>query len=295
MKILENAHKWPYQIVDWTVENAENVLIRATPLLSPLPSAFALVHALESANWYAPWMMGGVIEAMGIGSGALIGHTATHNKRHPNHQIDQRIGYGLFAFYFLIAVAIIGGYETLPIFLVWWEQSGSLLVTGGDVIKSAVPLLFPGLTLIGAIIVALNQYMKRADKETEIVENIHREEESVMFDLDVQMKQIEVDAKRDEAALKLRLMEAKQLHKLDQKRPNVSVQPPVQSGVQSVQLDTTPSHRRGTKDDLAAAYRSNPTASYRQLAAIARVSKSTVPLWLDELKGEGRLNGGSHK
>lgn len=101
--------------VDWTVSNAEHILIRATPILSPLPSAFAIVHALTNAGWAYPALMGGVIEAMGMGAGALMGYISGHNQQHPDHRIDQRIGYGLFAFYVLVAASIIGGYETLPV------------------------------------------------------------------------------------------------------------------------------------------------------------------------------------
>lgn len=197
--------------VDWTVDNAEHVLIRATPILSPLPSAFAIVHALANAGWAQPMLMGGVIEAMGMGAGATIGFITSHNRQNPDRTIDPRFGYGLFGFYVIVAASIIGGYETLPVLF-------SAQPAASDIIRSIVPLLFPGLTLIGSVIVALQGYMRRTSDDVahrlarvEAEQDTERQHTDAEFTLSLEMK-------RREAELRLDQQQAEHAQKLEIER-----------------------------------------------------------------------------
>lgn len=274
-------------IVDWLVDNAEHVLIRATPILSPLPSAFAVIHALTNAGWAQPLLMGGVIEAMGMGAGATIGFITSHNRQNPDHTIDQRFGYGLFAFYVIVAASIIGGYETLPVL---FSESPS----AAAIIRSIVPLLFPGLTLIGSVIVALQGYMRRTSEDAahrlarqEADQDIDRQHGDAEFELALEMK-------RREAELKLAQQQAAHVQKLEIERQRAeaklskTVSKPVQNSVQS------DAETKGNVDDMLEIYRRNPKASLRFVSSKIGRSPQTVSNWLDDLEASKLVhrNGG---
>lgn len=272
MNWLKGSPDWLYEFVDWLVTNVEDILIRATPVISPLPSAFATVHALTRANWAYPWLMGFVIEGMGLCAGALIGYIETNNRKFPDRAINVWWGRGLFGFYVMLVVAVIAGYETIPNLLSW--VNGEL--SGGEVIKSCVPLLFPGLTLVGSVIVALRQYMKRNEEEFDAVTESKRERESE------EGKQL--------FALKLKHLEEDHAQKLELAR--VKALSGVQKTVQlsSGQLDTLDSEVDAMLDIFA----KNPKAKYREVGHTLGKSPTTISTWVKklELSGHVHVNGG---
>lgn len=291
-------------LVDWFVTNVENILIRATPLLSPLPSAFAIIHALGKAGWGYPVLMGAIIEAMGMGAGWLIGYIADHNKKYERKQIRPSIGYSLFGFYLFLAIAIVGGYETIPTVINWWYRE-----TGGDeVIKSFVPLLFPGLTVVGAMIIALREYMKRVEQEAKEIKEKEekKEEEDRTLEAEERKENVsfELEKKRRKFDLELEMARAEHEHKLEIERQKVTAKlskPTVQTvsnerpngqgmsnGVQSN------GQAKGGVEEVLDLYRQNPLASLRYVGRTVGRSPQTVSNWLDELEQAGKIhrNGG---
>jgi len=274
--------------VDWTVDNAEHVLIRATPILSPLPSAFAIVHALTNAGWAQPMLMGGVIEAMGMGAGATIGFITSHNRQNPDRTIDPRFGYGLFGFYVIVAASIIGGYETLPVLF-------SDAPSASAIIRSIVPLLFPGLTLIGSVIVALQGYMRRTSEDAahklarvEAEQDTERQHTDAEFALSLEMK-------RREAELRLAQQQAEHAQKLEIERQKAAAKlsTKLSTPVKSVDKDTTPTTSVKPVDGVNVDeiilnfYRDNPLGSLRKAGAVAGISHTAVSNKLEDFEERG--------
>lgn len=283
MKVLTSwkPQEWLYKVVEWLVENAEKILIRVTPLLSPLPSAFAIIHALTLANWSYPVLMGCIIEAMGMGSGAMIGYIATHNKKNPASQINKWLGWGLFSAYLAIAVSIIFGMESLPILMgkgVWGEK-----------IKSLVPLLFPGLTLIGAVIVALRQHMDRMDKAQDHEQEGKEKKDLTLFDLDIEMKrkrfEQELAIAREEHEQRLELARLRVESKLSGVR-SVSTG---QGGQVDSQVDAQWTPPVWT-DSMLDIYRTEPRLSNREMGRRLGKSPTTIGEVLSKLEVTGHVH-----
>lgn len=203
-------------LVDWFVGNAEHILIRATPILAPLPSAFALSHALHRAGWTWAALAGGIIESVGVAAGAMIAYISAHNERYPGRQIDHRIGYGVFGFYVFVAAALIFGFETMP--AITDRMAGT--ITDADLTRSIVPLLFPGLTLIGAVIVALREYMRKVDADamrtqerSEAAQDVAQRRAATQFEFEMEIKRREA-----EQALELQRLQAEQKMAIERQR-----------------------------------------------------------------------------
>lgn len=268
--------------VDWIVGNAEHILIRATPILAPLPSAFALAHALQNAQWAWAGLVGGIIESVGVAAGAMIAYISAHNERYPGRQIDQRIGYGLFGFYVFVAAALIFGFETLPAI----TDRNANLITDSDLARSAVPLLFPGLTLIGAVIVALREYMRKVDAEAaqvqsrvDAAQDAKRKQADAEFDLMLEIKRREAEQR-----LELQRLQAEQRMEIERQKAEAKLSKPVSS---PVHLDTS---GKGNVDDMLAIYRSNPKASLRFVSNQIGRSPQTISNWLDGLEESNRIH-----
>lgn len=289
-------------IVDWFVENVEHVLIRATPILAPLPSAFAITYALARAGWMYPALMGGIIEALGMGAGAFMGNVAAYNQRHPQHPLPPAWGRYLFGFYVLLAAFIIGGYETLPAISAWLEGAA----TTGEVIKSIVPLLFPGLTLIGAVIVALSRYMSRMDDEvkhiqerTEAGQDAQQRRQDDDHNLDMEIKRMEAEQRlalrRAEAEQRLAIERQKAEAKLSTKLSTVNRQPVDSSVNQDLEPEqTTTSEQPVDTDDTIAKllelYKRNPKTSLRKAGNVVGMSHTGVDKALDRMVVSGLIS-----
>lgn len=274
--------------VDWIVGNAEHILIRATPILAPLPSAFALAHALQNAQWAWAGLVGGIIESVGVAAGAMIAYISAHNERYPGRQIDQRIGYGLFGFYVFVAAALIFGFETLPALTDW--RAG--LITDSDLARSAVPLLFPGLTLIGAVIVALREYMRKVDAEAaqaqsraDAVQEAKRKQADAEFDLMMDIKRREAEQRlelqRLQAEQRMEIERQKAEAKLAQPLPQPVAQPPQPTATKAQRLDDLLRTLSGITDP--------GEINKAELGRQYEVSRQQIAKDIDELIEIGRL------
>lgn len=287
--------------VDWIVSNAEYILIRATPILSPIPSAFALTHALRRAEWQYAGVVGGIIEAIGMGAGVMIAYISAHNQRHPNRQISPKYGYIPFGFYVALAIALIFGYETLPVWAEWYFGTA----TPSEAVEAVVPLLFPGLTLIGAVIIALREYMRKVDfeaeqiqKRQEATENIQRSRENAEFDLELEIKR-----RKAEQQLEIERLAAEQKRQIEQQKVDARLSKSVQKSVQSsVKMDSvTPDGRQiddenqpNDLDKLLDIYRDKPKASLRFVGGQLGKSPQTISNWLDRLEEQKIIHRNGH-
>lgn len=290
-------------LVDWLIGNVEYILIRAAPILAPIPSAFALSHALEKAGWVYHNEVGVIIESIGVAGGVMIAFISIFNQKFPGYAINEKYGYGVFGFYVLLAALLIGGYETLPVAVDVWIG----MATASDLVKSFVPLLFPGLTLIGAVIIGLRDYMRRIEEEAARVQNRVDEEKDARqrkvdaeFDLDLDIKRREAEQRlelqrlqaeqkmaieRQKAAAKLSTVNRKPVDSFVNQEPEAERQPePPTAGEQPVDM----------VDRLLEVYRRNPKTSLRKAGDIVGLSHAGVDKALDRLEAAGRIhrNGG---
>lgn len=286
-------------LVDWVIGNVEHVLIRTAPILAPVPSAFALAYALSKAGWPYAFVLGGIIEFVGIGAGVMIAYIETHNQKYPDRSIPGWLGYAVFTFYVLIAALLIFGFETLPV--IADHRIG--LASTSVLVKSIVPLFFPGLTLIGAVIMGVRNYMRQIDDEvariqerTEAAQDAKQRQTDVEFELDMEMKRREAEQK-----LEMQRAEAEQKLAIERMKAEARLSKPVsKSASNPVQMDTgldgqNGVQSKGTVDDMIAVFRRNPTASYRSVGDQIRRSPQTISNWLDDLEANGRIerNNGS--
>lgn len=277
-------------LVDWLIGNVEYILIRAAPILAPIPSAFALSHALEKAGWVYHNEVGVIIESIGVAGGVMIAFISIFNQKFPGYAINEKYGYGVFGFYVLLAALLIGGYETLPVAVDVWIG----MATASDLVKSFVPLLFPGLTLIGAVIIGLRDYMRRIEEEAARVQNRVDEEKDARqrkvdaeFDLDLDIKRREAEQR-----LELQRLQAEQKMAIERQKAAAKLSNPVSKTVQPEPSKAV--QGKGDVDDAIAIYRSNPKASLRFVSNRVGRSPQTISNWLDDLEAAGRIhrNGG---
>lgn len=279
---MKNPANFLQAIAGWIVSNVEAILLMCTPLLSALPSMFAAIRALEVGRWQHANLIGGIIEALGLASGALIGIIESHNQRHPDEHINPRWGYGVFAFYLVIIEALIISHTPEP-----------------------VPILLPGLTVIGSVIVGFRRLMLRADEQKAIeVEKQNAAEEATaqhnevefQFDLEIRRKQAEqrLEIERAEAEQRLAIERQKvdaKLSKGVQKSVQRTVQTtPVETGYSSGdgQMDT--SKMSNEMDTMLDIYRQKPKASLRFVGEKLSRSPQTISNWLDGLEEQGTIH-----
>jgi hypothetical protein len=254
-------------IAGWLVSNVEAILIMCTPLLSALPSMFAAIRALEKGGWKQANLIGGIIEALGLTSGAFMGYIEGHNQRHPEQPISRWWGYGVFVFYLIVVEALIITHTPDP-----------------------VSILLPGLTVIGSVIVGFRRLMLRADEKQGAKDKVVGQRDEAQFQFDMEMK-------RREAEQRLEIERAEAEHRMSIERQKVdaklskSVQKPVQMDTSTSgngQLDTPKAP--GDVDTMLDIYRQNPKASLRSVGGKLGRSPQTISNWLDSLESQGTVH-----
>lgn len=274
---MKNPSNFLQVFFGWCVSNIEAILLMCTPLLSALPSMFAAIRALEVGHWPNAPLIGGIIEALGLASGAFVGIIESHNLRHPDQQIKKRWGYGVFIFYLLVIESIIISHT-----------------------PEAVPILLPGLTVIGSVIVGFSRLMRRADEQKAIEvdkrnakEATEAQRDNVEFQFEMEMKRRQIEQR-----LEIERAEAEQRMAIERQKVDAKLSKGVQNLVQVDKIDATTSGSRqmdtketlGDVDAMLDIYRQNPKASLRFVGGKLGRSPQTVSNWLDGLEEQKRIH-----
>lgn len=278
-------------VARWLTHNVETIIILITPVIAPLPSMWAVQRALSDGGWggYAGWV-GGIVEAMGLASGAFMGHVQGHNRKHPTKTIPNWVGYGVFGFYLALVLGVLLFYEAIPA-LVQWHLGNA---TFDSVSKSLLSLLFPGLTLIGSVIVGMRDFMRRVEDQSQAELNRKNEMEdketgkadaSFALDLEIKRRKAELELEKEKAshALKLELQREKAVNKTVNGTVNSQPKQPQNTPDDSVnngEIDT---------DKLLEFYTQNPASSLRKTGAQFGVSHTQISKVLKRLESEGRV------
>lgn len=255
----------------WLVSNVEAILIMCTPLLSPLPSMFAAIRALERGGWYYAGLIGVIIETMGLAAGAFVGMVESHNNRHPDNQINPWWGRALFSFYFVVVEA---------------------LILSSD--PNLVSALLPGLTLVGSIIVGFRNLMRRADERRSEDDERKRESEKEQSARKSAEFELELEIKRREAEQRLAVQQAEAKQRLELERMKVEAklvaQPIAQPPPPVAQQPVTVAQRRATLLGMLRNIEDPAAINKAELGRELGVSRPQVDKDIKALVSDGRLS-----
>lgn len=253
----------------WLVSNVEAILLMCTPLLSILPSMFAAIRALDKGDWPQANLIGGIIEALGLASGAFIGIVEDHNQRHPDKQIGKRWGYGVFIFYLIVVEAIIISHTPEP-----------------------VPILLPGLTVVGSVIVGFRRLMLRADEQKALETAKQDAKEQTEAERDNAEFEFDMDIRRKEAEQRLMLQQLEHEQRLTLERLKVEAklsQPTVSRRVPETKHEPVSQDSEARQDAILRHLKDKGDTGPSDIARNINASRATVYRDLDELLQQGRV------
>lgn len=131
-----------------------HILIKASPLLAPLPSAIAIYTALHiKFHWFPALIATIVVEGLGFAAVDAKNKIEESNRKGKT-QADTQGARRAVAMYFIVTLVTILGFETFPAWATWINQTveGYTFV---DVLSHTAPLVFPFFANIGASIYSL--------------------------------------------------------------------------------------------------------------------------------------------
>ena len=188
--------------VDHINDSLGNILLKAAPIIAPIPSAVAVFNALLKAD-YAIWqaaIVAVVVEGLGYAAADLALKVWDHNQRSERH-IKQWLPNSMFALYFIATLTTIFGFESAPYIIRWW--AGQL--AAWELAKHITPLTYPFLTIVGAVLFALRDLIDSHKRQSAKVETIEDEERERQRQRDDELFALEVEEKRKEAEEKRKL------------------------------------------------------------------------------------------
>ena len=216
--------------VDHINDSLGNILLKAAPIIAPIPSAVAVFNALQKAG-YETWqaaIVAFVVEGLGYAAADLALKVWDHNQRNEQH-IKQWLPNSMFGLYFVATLTTIFGFESAPYIIQWWSGQ----VAAWELAKHITPLTYPFLTIVGAVLFALRDLIQshkmqvaKAESAEDEERERQRQREDEQFQFDIEQKRIEAEAKREERRLKL---EAKLSNQVTYNVSSVQKNTPVQS------------------------------------------------------------------
>jgi hypothetical protein len=208
---------WLTDWLDYIVSHIEYAGIRITPAASPIPAMVALGTVLSPVwgNWGL--VIVGVIEVIGLAAGAFASYIHTFNQSGKGY-VNPNWGWGVMAGYFLIVEAAIVAFKLVPAILAPNPIPGA-------VTQAAATMLFPFLTLIGAVIIGIRIQMEKTEHQVgiaQVEEEVGRLREQNRLDalaaFDLETKKLKRDQEmaleREQAAQKAELDRVAMEHKL---------------------------------------------------------------------------------
>ncbi len=143
-------------LTDHLTGTSGHILIKASPLMAPLPSAIFIFIALLGYAGDNILLIGAavlltfVIEGLGYAAVHTRNQIEDHNRRLPTERVDSGKATAAVRVYFVVTEAIILGFETVPAWIAYGH--------GGDLphaIVATVILIFPVFSYVGSNIYSL--------------------------------------------------------------------------------------------------------------------------------------------
>lgn len=144
-------------LTDHMAGTSGHILVKASPLMAPLPSAIFIFIALLSYANGNPWLIAAaavltfVTEGLGYSAVHARNQIEDHNRRSPHDRVDANKAVTAVRVYFIVTEAIILGFETIPAWIEWGTGAGSLT----HAIVATVILIFPVFSYVGSNIYSL--------------------------------------------------------------------------------------------------------------------------------------------
>lgn len=185
-------------LTDHFVGTSGHILIKASPLLAPLPSAIFILIALLGYAGNNRWLMAAsfvltaVIEGLGYSAVHARNAIEDHNRRNPNDRVNGTNAVRAVQLYFVVTLGVIFGFETVPAWVDVAQKTG----TFSHAIVSTVILIFPVFSYVGSNIYSLMDILERIKKKAD--ERV----DDVLFDL-----------RNEIARLKQAILDAESKHK----------------------------------------------------------------------------------
>lgn len=165
-KIGSFLAKSPRAVIEWSTSFLEfltdhlhvslaHIMIKASPLLAPAPSAIAIYGSLEARfGSTAALVMTFVFEALGFASVFAKTKLEEHNRTSPSNKLSTEKADWAIGAYFAVTELSIILFEVVPA----WAHYHSMAPADRDVVTALIhtaPIVFPVFSYIGANIYAL--------------------------------------------------------------------------------------------------------------------------------------------
>lgn len=261
-------------------------MVYIAPLLAPLPSAWAIYQATGSP------VLAMAVEGLGFSATSVA--LRTYSARERGAAVPFGLALSLCIVYGVAVLAVLLGKELLPT----WADYRVGAATLGELVAAAGTLTYPLLTAVGAGVYALTERLDAIDAQAADAEQRATVTESLEQNLDIERRrrememelrqaELDADAKREAARLKL----------------SAKLSKDVSTGVhKSAHGDGSTSGGQVSKDasvdasvdTLLDIWQNDPYASLRTVADQIGRSKSWVGKRRKELEADGLISVNGH-
>lgn len=162
---VESVTSFANFLTDHFNDVAGHILIKASPMLAPVPSGIVLFIALEAffGLWPAIFVTF-VVEGLGFAAVDAKNKIDAYNRTAPAAQHrDAKPAQRAIWLYFTVTLISILLFETVPHWAKWWQGDASLV----DALANTAPLVFPFFANIGASIYSLMDVLQMAERTKE--------------------------------------------------------------------------------------------------------------------------------
>lgn len=153
-------------LADHFNETAGHILIKASPLLAPLPSAIAIYGALHERFGTVPALIvTAVVEGLGFAAVDARNRIEEHNRTSSEaDRVDPAKSRNAVTMYFIVSLSTILAFETVPAWGLYLHGTTGYTII--DAITHTAPIVFPFFSNIGASIYSLMDVLNGLQKRT---------------------------------------------------------------------------------------------------------------------------------
>lgn len=314
--MLNEEKNWWEWIVDLIVDSLGYLVTRLALIASPIPVIVVLLESMNYA-WYA-WPLVISIEIIGY----ALGDKIFEGIRLQVLSIRQSII--PISIYTIVVEALMVGYRVLP---AWVNPKGTI----AEAIIATAAIFYPLMTLFGAFLYAFHLYLQQVKRQQKIQRENERQQAEQAQLIAQRVNEEKANREIEKAKLELEMLRQRELQKLELERiaaeskirmresqgnPIVHQRSPFTERSPAF-TERSPAFNTGDKDTIVHqivqpevndesqldavstfilnAYKAGPLPSYRELAELNKVSKTTIANKIKDLRERGLMNGVHHE